>query len=92
MLVEVLEERATCVCQPKEYPFPYEFINDLADKPSELKITETTVDDKGQERRRSSIWSANGDGGRRASIVGSLTGIFRRGSTARGSAVEDEKE
>lgn len=57
-------------------------------KPSEVKVTETTTDEEGHKRRRSSLWSS-GSRSSRGSIASVLTGAFRRDSTVK---VEDHTD
>jgi len=61
----------------------YTFENSIAvGRPSEIKIVETRIDENGEKRRRSSVFTANDGGGRRSSIVDSVVNVLRKKSSA----------
>ena len=54
-----------------------------------MKITEIVVNDKGEKRRKSSVWSATPDNRKRSSIVDAVTGVFRKGGGRSDTAAEE---
>ncbi|MCJ1374862.1 hypothetical protein MMC20_006095 [Loxospora ochrophaea] len=51
-------------------------------RPSQVEVSETTTDENGNARRRSSVWSTSSSGSRGMTLVKAATSVFRKGSTS----------